>query len=458
MSEPVPPSHASPPSPEQPSANGRPDAPDVQGPYAQAFEAAWPRLQDALRDRALTPLRNTLQQAADIHCSLVDAAALAASANEPDALWQRVLAYRRAAHADVLTPLYEHLAKRSPSEPISVVFEEVLAAFQSPPERHQGKKKHPAGPQADVRVAEELTLLHDAAQQHAARPIAQVEQALTTWTHVTLEAEVGLDRAAFHEQSDLAIRAPEEPEQPPELSDVQPVAETGAQLQEAMHALQTALENAAGAALPPPDLDGAALRKAAQALDLEAQRAPRQQHARERKAEPATKIASQKEAWSRWHGEAAARLLLDAHLLELRDRLLSLHDGLLRRTAEATLYADVEAFETVQTHLTHAREAVADACAEALAGDNPQGLAQALRSQHKALTQHLRDGLKRLASPGTLSQALTSPGEPEMERLHEIVERLPEQVTVHPPPHWPPAPLLGTRGSYPALAPAPPRG
>ena len=123
--------------------------------------------------------------------------------------------------------------------------------------------------------------------------------------------------------------------------------------------MQVALEHAAGAALSPPDLDVTALRQAAQVLDAAAQPSPRPHHARERKAEPVTKIALQKEAWSRWHGEAAARLLLDEHLLGLRDELLGLHDALLQRTAEATLYADVEAFETVRTRLAHAREAVA---------------------------------------------------------------------------------------------------
>ena len=435
MSEPVPPSHAEPPSPEQPSTQGRPhseDAPDVQGSHAQATHAAGSRLQEAVRDQALTPLHSLLRQAADLHRSLAETAAFAAVASEPEALWQRIRAYRHATRTDVLAPLHKHLAERPPSRPIGEAFEEALAALQNEPERFLGKKKQTAEWQPDVRVAEALAFLHEAAQQHAARAVAQVEQPLTAWTHAVLEAEAALDQVAFHEPPARAFRALKEPEQPPEPPDVQPVAETGVPLQEAVHALQTALEKAAEAALAPPDLDVAALRQAFQSPSGAARRTSSNPRARKGKAALGAKLASQKKAWSRWHGEAAARLALDTHFLALRDELLGLHDALIQRIAEATLYATVEAFETMKERLAHAREAVADACAKARTANDPQKLAQALRSQHGTLKQHLRDAVRRLASPGTLSQNLMLPGEPEAERLGEMVERLPERVTVHP--------------------------
>ena len=72
MSDPVPPPHTSSPLPGQPYTDGEQHAPGTRGPYAQALDAAWLRLQDAVRDQALTPLRDALQQAADIHRSLAE--------------------------------------------------------------------------------------------------------------------------------------------------------------------------------------------------------------------------------------------------------------------------------------------------------------------------------------------------------------------------------------------------
>ena len=181
MSEPVPPSHASPPPSEQPSA---------QWQAGGAGRAGTSKVRMGKRSKRHGRASKTL-------CAPARSCRCTARSSKPPIFtarllkrrhWRRRLTSRRGfgngcwptavPHARTSSaPLYGHLAERSPSEPIHAAFEEMVAALQGPSERDQGKKKRTSGPHVDpasgagqaVRIAKALAPLHEAVQQHAGR-------------------------------------------------------------------------------------------------------------------------------------------------------------------------------------------------------------------------------------------------------------------------------------------------
>lgn len=293
---------------------------------------------------------------------------------------------------------------------------------------------------AQVRLPAQLIPLHETAQQHVARLVARLETALTDWTHAALDAERRLDRVAFHQPSVLQTLYAAEDDETPE----EPVASVMIDaFSSAAAALQQALQDVVEAAALPEDLAAEeALRAAAAGLaeDLRCAGAGKfLLHPKTRKLpppdrQPAARLQARRQNWAAWHKQAVGRLDLNGQLMTLRKALLGLEDALLQQISDAALRPVLQTFQPVAQRLREAEQRAARACDDAAATDDRGALEAALHALQTQTMEALQQALSDLPGLVSADQALVAPGRAEWATFQEMVQTLPEQVSIHPLP------------------------
>lgn len=139
------------------------------------------------------------------------------------------------------------------------------------------------------------------------------------------------------------------------------------------------------------------------------------------------------EEWTRWHKQVIQRLVMINTLIDIRDEMLSLEDGLIEKIRTTSIVPLKRAFSKLSDELEAAYRVVRDENEQIQAESDLQQFAKTLGDIRTRVLKRTR----WLSSmPGFIANdsIIEEPGSVEWEKLLDTAETLPETLTIHPAP------------------------
>lgn len=267
-----------------------------------------------------------------------------------------------------------------------------------------------------------------------ARRTAIFEAGVSSWFHGVLNADREMDRNTLEVEPADTTESGEE-----SVVETDVVDSLYADVIKAAHALQYALEAASdddsGVVLDPEkdfafawqmyqlDLEGCGTFVSPMPVAVSELGAP----------EIVGGAADSASEWTRWHKQVIQRLVMINTLIDIRDEMLSLEDGLIGKIVKSSTAPLKSAFERLSDELEAAYETVRTESEQVRSIDDLRQFATTLKETRKSLLQRTR----WLASmPGFIANdsVLESPGNIEWRKLLDTADGLPEELTIHPAP------------------------